>query len=278
MTLDQLIALNDEIVALTRAGMPLESGLMGSSHDLPGRLRSITAAVAQRMERGEGLSEALDGLGAGEVPPVYRAVVDAGIRSGRLPTALEGLAGYARGYSEARHAIGLALWYPLIVLCLAYALFILLMAFVLPKFEAVLRDFNLPIHSAFAWLVWLGTRTALFWWVGPVLLLVALGLWLASGRAAGLGRTGRRELGFFRWVPWFGRMMRCYEAASCTETLALPSANGVPYPEALRLSGRASSDPDLAEATESMARTVERGEPILVPPQGARPCHRCCAG
>ena len=38
VSLDDLIALNDEIIALIRAGVPLERGLAGLADDLPGRL------------------------------------------------------------------------------------------------------------------------------------------------------------------------------------------------------------------------------------------------
>ena len=38
ITLDQLVALNDEIAALVRAGVPLDRGLRSLGEDLPGRL------------------------------------------------------------------------------------------------------------------------------------------------------------------------------------------------------------------------------------------------
>src|SRR6186713_2858010 len=95
VTLDDLIALNDEIVALTRAGVPLERGLLGLGMDVRGRLGRIARTLSERMSRGESLSEALASSGEG-IPRVYRAVVEAGVRSGRLPVALEGLAAYAR--------------------------------------------------------------------------------------------------------------------------------------------------------------------------------------
>ena len=96
---------------------------MVAGRDLRGRLGRIATALSQRLDRGESLPEALEGEEQ-SIPPLYRAVVEAGARSGRLPIALEGLAKYVRGYSEARAAIGLALWYPLLVLTLAYALFV----------------------------------------------------------------------------------------------------------------------------------------------------------
>ena len=133
VTIDHLIALNDEIVAMTRAGVPIEQGLLDLGSDVPGRLGRIAKALGERMSRGEGLTEALAASGVG-APRVYRAVVEAGVRSGRLSVALEGLSSYARGYSEARRSIGLALWYPLVVLALAYALFLGLATTLMPRF------------------------------------------------------------------------------------------------------------------------------------------------
>ena len=90
ITIEQLIALNDEITALVRAGVPLERGLVVAGADIKGRLGQIAGALGNRMSRGENLVQALDGEKK-TIPPLYRAVVEAGARSGRLPVALEGL-------------------------------------------------------------------------------------------------------------------------------------------------------------------------------------------
>src|SRR3954470_23074472 len=99
ISLDQLIALNDEIAALARAGIPLERGLLQAGTDLPGRLGAIARVLGARLGRGEGLTQALEAERE-QIPPVYRAVVQAGLRAGRLPTALEGLASFLRGLAE----------------------------------------------------------------------------------------------------------------------------------------------------------------------------------
>ena len=59
MTLDDLIALNDEIAALVRAGVPLEAGLAELGGDLPGRLGQFATVLAQRTARGESLAQAI---------------------------------------------------------------------------------------------------------------------------------------------------------------------------------------------------------------------------
>ncbi len=138
ITIDQLLALNDEITALVRAGVPLERGLLVAGRDIRGRLGRIATVLVKRMSRGESLVEALESEKQ-TIPPLYRAVVEAGARSGQLPVALEGLARYVRGYSEARRAIGLALWYPVMVLALAYALFVGLVRMAVPRFRENLR-------------------------------------------------------------------------------------------------------------------------------------------
>jgi len=91
MNLDDLIALNDEIAALVRAGVPLEMGLAELGGDLPGRLGRFATALAQRTAQGESLAQAIAG-DAGQLPQAYRAVVEAGVRAGRLPAALEAVA------------------------------------------------------------------------------------------------------------------------------------------------------------------------------------------
>ena len=50
VTLDELIALNDEIAALVRVGVPLELGLRQLGGDLPARMGRLAKDLAQRME------------------------------------------------------------------------------------------------------------------------------------------------------------------------------------------------------------------------------------
>jgi type II secretory pathway component PulF len=257
ISLEQLIALNDEILALTRAGMPLERGLVETGKDLPGRLKAITTSVGERMSRGESLPEALDALGEG-VPRVYRAVVEAGVRSGKLPFALEGLATYARGYSEARRSIGLALLYPLIVLSMAYGLFLFLLWFIIPKFEAVMLDLGVPVHGSVRVLGWISGKVPVLWPVLPVLLVAVLIWWLSTRRAVSLQRG--RASGLLRWFPWMGRLMSGFEAASFADLLALLVEHGVPFPQALRLAGDASGDAAMSQTSRNVAAAVERGE------------------
>ena len=257
LTLDQLIALNDEIAALVRAGVPLEPALLGLGGELGGSLGSIARAIGERMGRGEGLVGALASEGS-RIPPVYRAVVEAGLRAGRLPAALEGIARYARRQAELRRVVGLAMLYPLMVLGLADALLIGFVTLVVPRFQEAFASLGLPSHASLRFLGWLG-RTAMVW--GPIgpLILIAIGLaWAYSGRAARLQPGWARRV--LRRLPGVGPALGATAAAGFAELLALLIEHGVPLPEAIPLAAEATGDPALAASAASVAEAARRGE------------------
>ena len=257
VSLDQFIALNDELAALVRAGVPLERGLAEASRDLQGRLGSMTKELGRRLSEGAGLPEAIEASG-GRMPVLYQAVVEAGIRSGRLAEALEGMASMAKGYAEARTAVGMALLYPLIVAGLAYSLGLVFVTRIAPRFVSALRDLGLAPIRALGLLTWLD-ESLWFWAPIPPVLLGALALrWIWSGRssAVDLGGSGR----LWRLVPMAGSMIASYRAANFAGLLALLTDHRVPLDQAVRLAGDASADRGFRRAAAEVAESIRRGE------------------
>jgi general secretion pathway protein F len=257
ITIDQLLALNQEIVALVRAGVPLERGLLLASGDLRGRLRAVAGALGRRLSRGESLAQAMESERR-SVPPLYRAVVEAGARSGRLPVALEGLARYVRGYSDARATIGLALWYPLLVLALAYALFIALVSLALPRFIHTFELLGMSASAPVRWLALLSDSVGYWWPVGPILLVVLAIAWASSGRAA---RFQSPSWSWLHVFPWMRSMLANYETANFSELLALLLEHHVPLPTALELAAEATGNSRMTRGAAQLAEAIERGEP-----------------
>ena len=257
ITIEQLLALNQEIVALVRAGVPLERGLLLAARDLRGRLGAVAGALGRRLSRGESLADALEGEGR-SVPPLYRAVVEAGARSGRLSVALEGMSRYVRGYSEARATIGLALWYPLVVLALAYALFIGLVSLALPRFIHTFESLGMTASAPLRWLNWVGDSVGYWWPVGPILLVVLAIAWVRSGTAA------RFQSPSWSWLyvfPWMRSMLANYETANFSELLALLLEHQVTLSAALVLAAESTGNSRLTRGARRLAEAIDRGEP-----------------
>ncbi|MGH7138195.1 MAG: type II secretion system F family protein, partial [Pirellulales bacterium] len=159
--LDDLLALNDEIAALVRAGVPLESGLAELGRDLPGRSGRMATALAERLARGEELDRALAAYQA-DLPPLYVAVVTAGMKSGRLAAALEGLAVSARRIGELRRVTATALIYPVIVFLLGWAMLVGFVTFFAPHVLPGFRDFRVESAGIIAWFARLAPSA--MWW------------------------------------------------------------------------------------------------------------------
>src|SRR3954471_81507 len=199
ISVEELGALNDEIAALVRAGVPLERGLLRAGTDLSGGLKRIAQALGARLSRGESLGQALEAEERA-IPPLYRAVVEAGARSGRLPAALEGLARYVRSYSEARSSIGVALWYPILVLSLAYALFLGLVIEVIPRFIGAFESLGIEIIGPLRWLERVGELAPYWWPAWPILLLLLAIAWWRSGTAASFQTSSWSLIKVFPWM------------------------------------------------------------------------------
>ena len=256
VSLEQLIALNDEMAALARAGVPLDQGLLHLGRDLPGRLGRIATTVAQRLHQGQDLAHALDDA---SLPPAYRAVVTAGLRSGRLALALEAMASLLRRVAQSRRLVIGALVYPLLVLAVAYSLFRFTVSKCLPVM-ARLYESDYPDHPIAVYGRWL-TQNATFWlsWL-PLVVVGALLLWWLRTRSAtwleyrGTARAWAKDRPSVKNLIYAGRV------ATFAEVLAVLIEQQVPLPDAVSLAADASGDRRWREAGRTLAEQLRRGE------------------
>src|SRR5262245_17994633 len=109
-TLAQFIALNDELVALVKAGVSVHLGLQHSGGvGAAAACERIGAAVVRRIGEGASVDEALADRA---VPAAYRSVVQLALASGDLPAALSGASRLAEVHDESRQAVRTSLRYP----------------------------------------------------------------------------------------------------------------------------------------------------------------------
>ncbi len=258
INLEELVALNDEMAALVRAGVPLEKGLRDLGDDLPGRLGRLARRIAERMDRGEPLADVF-AREPQSFPPIYRAVVEAGLKSGRLAVALESLAGTSRRLVDARRIVLVGLLYPLLVFLVAWGLFVLFVVKVAPVFAGAFPDIPSVSRGFLQWLAGWGDSVWSWGTAVPAAALLAALVWIiASARATSAEpRMAGLLLG---WLPWTHRMLRSFRIAMFSEILALLVENRVPLPAGLVLAAEAVGSRSMTEAARKMASAIERGD------------------
>jgi len=260
ITLDELIALNAEMAALVRAGVPMAEGLSRLSCDLEGRLGRMADQLGDQLSCGQSLPQALASQGI-EFPPVYQAVVDAGLRSGNLASTLETVASNARRMADARRSVVASLIYPIFVFLLAWGLFVFFTYKLAPALLFAFRGSDSPAEIVLGYVSALGA-TSHYW--GPIvpIVLMALFVWWIdrSSRATLLEPAVATPL--LGWLPWLGPMVRTYRQAAFADSLRLLVQHDVPLPEAVRLAATATCTAKMQQSAERIAGAVERGEPL----------------
>lgn len=260
VTLEELMALNDEIIALVRAGVPLEMGLAELGEDRVGVLGRLGSRLAARLSQGESLPEALGHEEIG-LPRSYRVIVETGMRAGRLTAALEGVSQIAWKMAELRRRIGLALVYPLIVLMFAYGLFLLLCMHLAPRMKWLFDDLGFDTDF-YAFLSEIG-RHALTWgWVFPAVVVALIIWWRRAGDGGFLSQEGR-PTGIAWLCPGVRKITKFYRYSQFADLLALLIEQDVPLQEAIVLAAESTNDVTMVYAARSIADVSSRG--LIVP-------------
>jgi type IV pilus assembly protein PilC len=247
--------ITDHLSDLTRARLPLSSGLEAVSYEIENtRLRTAVQDLATQLESGDDLETVLANSRA---PRELCALVHAGSRSGKMSEILADYVAHTRQLSEMKSQLLMALCYPLILMFFASLMFLAIMLWIIPSFESIFVDFGieLPWVTDFMFEVSVFIRTQ-WWWYLPGTLLLLLGS-VALFRTERGQALGQRIL--FR-LPLLGGLLSGISVSRFSHLLALLVDNDVPFLEALKLTGESSNNYQIRKACRKFSESVSSGE------------------
>jgi type II secretory pathway component PulF len=149
-----------------------------------------------------------------------------------------------------------ALFYPAVVMGLAFVLLGGLVFFVLPQFEQTFRDFQMQMPPITEFVLKIGRHPFVALGVPVALLAGAVLLW---------GLLGMSPRGQITWtrivysIPVIGTLIRAARLAAFADLLAVLVEYEMPLPEAFRLAGEASSDPLMAGRSAMIYTRLSQG-------------------
>ena len=238
------------------ASAPLEEALrtIGSQSDRRGVRRVVMATHAQVLE-GRRLADAMAQQGQA-FPPLYRAMVSAGERSGALPQILERLADLLERQQQVRGKMIGTLVYPAALSVTAVAVVIALMTFVVPRvveqFDSMGRE--LPLLTR----VVIGVSDFINQWGWLVATLLVIG-GIVFARLLKRDDVRLRFDGWLLRLPLLGRVLRDLHAARMSRTLAIMLDSGLPLIEGLAITARTVGNRVLRAATDTMVTAIDEG-------------------
>ena len=209
--------LSRQIAGLTGAGLPLAHGLQALGEELPrGRLRRSMNELAATLESGATLDEALHEQ-KDRIPPHLRGLVIAGLKSGRLGDTLSRFSEYVAIGTELERRLWLNLAYPILTVGAAMSLFCFVCVILVSRFEAIYKDFNIPLPGMTIALITIARIVNTAWAPTVVIAGVVVFVWLV-GRLL-LTPPIRRAVA--SRLPVIGRVWRATSLAEFCHLLAL---------------------------------------------------------
>ncbi len=260
--------LADMAVAARQLSVLLNSGitLLQSLRILAQRsqhphLKRTFKDVVTRIERGESLTSALSAHPR-IFSPLFIGVARIGEAAGILDRGMQRLAEVLEQRLTIRRQIRSALAYPVVALCVAFIVLLLIFGVAIPKFATIYRDQNVALPGITQ--VILSISDFVKGW--PLLyipvLIVLLILFLGWNRTA----SGKSALDSFRLrFPVLGLINRKIQTARVSRTLSNLLEAGIPLLESIRLTASTAENLRVAEALGKVHENVERGGKIEPP-------------
>jgi len=266
----QLTLFTRQLSTLQDAGLPLLRSLNILEGQLkPGKLKGVLQEVAEDVEGGSSLSEAM-AKHPRAFDRLYSKMVAAGEVGGVLDIILQRLAEFMEKAQSLRRKIRAAMIYPVAVVVIATAIVTFIMVFIIPKFEEIFRDFGVKLPGITRFLIntsgWVaGNRVgqAVPGWVYLLVFPFALFAFVKLARKATPGRAFFDTL--LLWSPLFGKLVRKSTIARFTRTLGTLIGAGVPILEAILITRDTSGNYVFEKALTKVHDSIREGESFAGP-------------
>ncbi|KPK76101.1 MAG: hypothetical protein AMJ79_08260 [Phycisphaerae bacterium SM23_30] len=257
---NEFLLFNQQLAALTQAGIPLERGLRELAADTgTGSMGKLIAEIADELEAGGSIEQAFEGRRK-HFPPLYGQILKAGVETGRLSEMLTSLNRHLEITGQTRRIIFEAMCYPLVVLTLAALVITFLFLVVVPQFEQVFGEFDVTLPLVTNIILAIPQHVIPFWLIvaGAVLLFIVVAVVSSSFPA---GRRFNESI--YLVFPVFGRVYHSSLMARMADALALLIGAACDMPTALRLAANAAGSEKLKREAEMIAAQLEKGANIL---------------
>src|SRR5688572_8024823 len=174
----QLVGFTRQLSTLQDAGLPILRSLqILEQQQKPGLLKAIIGGVADEVESGGSLSDAMANYPKA-FDKLYVNMIAAGEAGGVLDIILSRLADFMEKAQKLKKKVIGAMIYPAVVITIAVAIVSMIMIFVIPKFEQIFVDFKVQLPGITQLLLdisrWFANQYGWLWVIATPIVIVVL--------------------------------------------------------------------------------------------------------
>ena len=259
---DELTIFTRQLSTMISAGIPLVECLevLSEQIDKPG-FRLVLESIVDKVRGGADFSESLQSHPK-IFTRIYVSMVKAGEASGQLDIILQRLAEYLESSQALKREIKAAMTYPVISLCLIFAIVVALMVGVIPQFKSIFISLNveLPALTRYLLLVSDFMQSYFLIWMGAL-----------AGAIVGIMYFKKTKPGsyLFDWLalhlPVFGTLFQKIAISRFSRTFATSIRSGVPILGALEIVANTSGNRLIEDTVNEARENVRKGETLSDP-------------
>jgi general secretion pathway protein F len=251
-----------EMSTLLNSGIPLDRALAITAELTDQKaFRPIVQEVLRTLKGGKSFADSL-ATHPKYFGDLYVNMVRAGEASGSLDVVFERLSDFERTRDELRNYIIGSMIYPALLSLVGIGSILVLMWYVVPRFAAAFEASQLPVPAPTAVMLEVSRfvqRYGIFFVGGALLGLAAMQAYIRTPKGR-LWWDGAR-LG----LPLLGDALRKAETARFARAMSTLVANSVPLVQSIGIARGILNNKIIANALESVAQGVKRGEGIAKP-------------
>ena len=223
-------------------------------------LRQVISDVVTRVQGGETFNESI-----AKHPRVFDrlfvSMVKAGEHGGLLAEILDRLAGFLEASARLRKKVKSAMTYPVIVICIAFAITTFLIVKVVPIFGEIFKDFGAKLPAPTQFLIDVSDFMRNDWYF-----LIAIVAGVFFGIRTFVRSTRGKQI-WDRWklkLPVFGPLIHKICMSRFARTFAQLIRSGVPILEVIDIVAGASGNHVVETSIKGVGEDVERGDNLSV--------------
>lgn len=251
-----------QLATLLKAGVPLVDSLGATVEQIENpKLKRVLAQVRTAVNEGAPFWRAL-AVHDKIFEVTYYNMARAGESAGNLDVVLARLADFTESQVRLRNKIIGAMTYPVIMLCISFAIVGGMMVFVVPQITVMFEDLGADLPPLTKVLIFMSTALTSYWWLLALLLF---------GAVQGFRRWKGTEAGADRWdmwllkVPILGDLIRKIAISRFSRTLSTLLSSGVPLLTAMEIVENVVANRVLAKVLAEARGAIREGDSIAGP-------------
>src|SRR3954470_11526346 len=260
----QLVGFTRQLSTLQDAGLPILRSLqILEQQQKPGLLKAIIGGVADEVESGGSLSDAMANYPKA-FDKLYVNMINAGEDGGVLDIILSRLAVFMEKDARLKKKVIGAMIYPAVVISIAVAIVSMIMIFVIPKFEQIFKDFKTDLPGITKILLsvsrWFANE---YGWAYVLFAPIAMMLIVKLVR---ISEGGKYAVDLIKLkIPILGSILAKTSIARFTRTLGTLISAGVPILDAINITKETCGNEVYSRALLKVHDAIREGESMADP-------------